>query len=226
MKNLHKEIKEHAKKNNLPVPVCDGVVNIDKYKKRSPKIMWILKEPYENGESEDANWIQFETINNTTVSRSPTLRKITHISALLLKYPDKNYASLPEKISKYSDVLQDISFINTGKCLARRRTSDEKLTQCYEIWKEILHQQILLYDADVLFFGGTFEVYKSHFEKIGYRHKKINVNLKCDLYEVEFNSKRHLLIDTWHPSYFWVNDENYVNTLVDIAREWITNQSF
>ena len=222
-KNLHEEIekKKFEKNGEAILPVYDGVVNIDVYCNQPFKVMWILKEPYENGQETSAGWMQFEKIDSGTVSKLPSLRKITYISALLLKYPERNYDSLPQNIEEYSNVLQSIAFINTGKFLAKKRTSSSRLQQCYENWEEILHRQIKLYDADVLFFGGTFDVYKSYFEKFGCRIKEMDIKytIKCNLYEVEFNSKKHLLIDTWHPGYFRCKEQNYVDVLATIARE-------
>ena len=201
------------------LPVYDGVVNIKEYCGQPLKVMWILKEPYEDGQETSAGWMQFEKIDSQTVSKLPSLRKITYISALLLKYPELNYGFLPT-IDEYSNVLQSIAFINTGKFLAKKRTSSSRLRQCYENWEEILHRQIKLYDADVLFFGGTFDVYRKFFENIVCnQNMRVSSDIKANLYEVEFNSKKHLLLDVWHPGYC-CKEQNYVDTLVSITREW------
>ena len=51
---MHDKIFNHAKENNLIkqkpllMPIYDGVADIKAYISSNPKIMWILKEPYDD----------------------------------------------------------------------------------------------------------------------------------------------------------------------------------
>ena len=53
---IHNKIEILAKENGLTnesvEPIPDGVYDADKYLSTSPRIMWVLKEPYDDFDSE------------------------------------------------------------------------------------------------------------------------------------------------------------------------------
>ena len=63
---MHEKVKQHAQdlelipKNGKLKPMCDGVADIDGYLSSNPRIMWILKEPYDKftlkGKPTGGNW--------------------------------------------------------------------------------------------------------------------------------------------------------------------------
>ena len=151
-------------------PVYDGVANPAGYLAAKLRLMWILKEPYDDWDDDGTpcggGWTFFRDVAKgktlaQVANANPALRNVAYASHAILvgigPYGDEPWIS--DAPMDYERALRSIAFANVGKMPAGRTTSDERLFACYEQWKEILFEQIELYDPDILVFGNTLQCF-------------------------------------------------------------------
>lgn len=195
--------------------IYDGVGNIEEYVKSSPKVMWILKEPWD---TELDNSFCVYDYNITQGTRlNTTIRNMTFSMECFQK--DMTYEQLPslsttpakfkETEERVKQALGQIAYINISKILAGRATSDERLHQMWNDWHSLVMKQIKIYEPDVIIFGGTFHVFES--KSLGLPvllpqepGKKGTFNV----YETNMNSKKVTLIETNHPAYRYLGERS------------------
>ena len=104
---LHADIKAHASElgyDSAKVePIYDGVVDAEAYLASNPKIMWILKEPYDDfdakGTPQGGGWTMFkdfgagDTLANA-LNRNAALRNVTYAS-YAIQSSAASYSVLP-----------------------------------------------------------------------------------------------------------------------------------
>ena len=147
-------------------PIYDGVVDAEAYLASKPKVMWILKEPYEDFDAEGmpvgGGWTMFKDFGEgdtlaKAVNRNAALRNVTYASYAILNSIG-SYAELPwitDKPEVYEKAIRSIAYVNIGKMPGDTTTSDAHLAKLYQDWKDILFEQIDLYDPDVIIVCGT-----------------------------------------------------------------------
>ncbi len=147
-------------------PVYDGVVDAEGYLATRPRLMWVLKEPYDNQDKEGApcggGWTMFRDFGEgealaKAVNAPPALRNVAYAS-YALQQGISSYADLPW-ISDRPEVAESLlrtAFVNVSKMPALPSTDEVRLGRRYVDWKDILFEQIELYDAEVIVFGNTF----------------------------------------------------------------------
>ena len=151
-------------------PIYDGVVAPAAYLAASPRLMWILKEPYddwdENGAPCGGGWTMFKDVAERktlaeSVNANPALRNVAYASHAILNgigsYSDEPWIS--DAPDAYEKALQSIAFVNIGKMPAGRTTDNARLFSCYARWKDILFEQMELYDSDMVVFGNTLQCF-------------------------------------------------------------------
>ena len=91
------------------------------------------------------------------VNRNAALRNITYAS-YAIQNGIGTYAELPwitDKPQEYEKAIRSIAYANIGKMPGNTTTSDAHLAKLYQDWKDILFEQIDLYDPDVIVVCGT-----------------------------------------------------------------------
>lgn len=147
-------------------PIYDGVVDVEVYLATKKKIMWILKEPYDDfdaeGMPEGGGWTMFKDFGDgdtlaKAVNRNAALRNVTYASYAIQNGID-SYAELPwitDKPEAYEKAVRSIAYVNIGKMPGKTTTSDAHLSKLYRDWKDILFKQTDLYAPDVIIVCGT-----------------------------------------------------------------------
>ena len=147
-------------------PIYDGVVDAAGYLAAKPKVLWILKEPYddfdENGNPWGGGWTMFQDAAPgktlaQSVNANAALRNVAYASAAILNGVD-SYSKLPwitDKPLMYETALRRVAYCNVGKMPGENTTSDAHLADLYRDWKDILFEQIDLYDPDIIIVCGT-----------------------------------------------------------------------
>ncbi len=149
------------------LPIYDGVVDAEAYLAAKPKVMWILKEPYDDFDAEGmpagGGWTMFKDFGEggdtlaKAENRNAALRNVTYASHAILNCIG-SYAKLPwitEKPEAYEKTIHSIAYCNIGKMPGETSTSDAHLADLYRDWKDILFKQIDLYAPDVIIVCGT-----------------------------------------------------------------------
>ena len=220
-KALHEEIQRIADFEGLATdmlcPIFDGVADIEAYLGSSPKIMWILKEPYDdfddNGNPCGGGWIMYKDgFNHPDAWKQKSYQGMTYI---LYGFRNNCYwgdGNLPA-IKQYKSMLNElnsIAYINISKMPGQLITTRQAGESYYSTWRNILHKQIKIYNPDVIIFGGSMTFFDkdidkerlNHMEHIGTR------NTFCDVYE--YNGR--WLLSIKHPARF---SEVYVDGAID-----------
>lgn len=147
-------------------PIYDGVVDAEAYLAAHPKIMWILKEPYDDFDAEGmpsgGGWTMFKDFGEgdtlaKAVNRNAALRNVTYAS-YAIQNGIASYAELPwitDKLEVYEKAIRSIAYVNIGKMPGNTTTSETHLAKLYQDWKDILFKQIDLYNPDVIIVCGT-----------------------------------------------------------------------
>jgi hypothetical protein len=205
-------------------PIIDGIVDLDKYIATSPKILWILKEPYddeENGVAKGGGWHfskDFLTKDDfyTRIGKShPTWHPIIYVSYGILKdFTNYEEMSFIRNDLSMIKVVSQIAVINIKKLPGFTRTNDfGPIERAYRENKELLHKQIEKYNPDIIIGGSTLHLF---YDYLGITQKDIQI--RGSIHFVIKNGK--LLIHAYHPAQTQVGREAYVDDIVNVARDF------
>ena len=225
---MHKKIVQYAAEQGLikqkPVlePICDGVADIKGYLSSNPKIMWFLKEPYDdftaNGNPKGGGWSFTESFKNIKLQQHQSMLKlIIQINYAIhnnLDWKDLDYI---DDNPKMIEELKKIAYINLSKIPGNTGSCDTHLWNCYQIWKDILLEQIRLYAPDIIIFGYTFKFLKEDLQITEKPITTVSGQWNTDAYK----NNNMILIDAYHPSRKGSEDGgyDYVTSIVKAVRK-------
>jgi hypothetical protein len=206
-----------ASENNLK-PIIDGLTNPEIYAKASPKIMFILKEAYED-EGCGGGWNHAEYLNEDEVINATTTHiRVSRITTGIyhdLTWDSDKWKSIPQEIIE--NEFKSLSWLNVGKfpAPAGTTTSNPRLWKVYQDWKDILFDQIESFDPDIIIFGNTFFVF---YEDIIDTLRVISKDGPTHIY---LDNKNRLLLDAYHPGMRGtpVSLKDYFNSIIYAVRE-------
>lgn len=219
---LRSEIDELADSKGLWTedvgPIRDGVADIEAYQQSSPKVMWVLKEPYddfkEDGSPYGGDYTLMEDLKknrNAQLGTMPlTIQRVIYTTYGIFtdyEYDDMGWYYEPETY-KY---LFQIAYINLSKMPGG--TKSGSMTTKYQIWRDIVLKQFDLYKPDVMIFGHTFQDVK---DDLGVRDEDriLTGNGWVDIYRKD----NRLYVDAYHPGIPGSN-RMYVNTIAQNVRQ-------
>lgn len=209
-------------------PIYDGVVNEEKYLDAKYKILWVLKEPYDQ---DGGGWSLRETLNPsyykyTNGAISPisnngggrTNRNILFISYgilngfLTFQNPNMEYIiSHPEM----EDTFSKIARINISKLPGGTTSNNSEIAKDYEFWSDIILEQIKGFNPDVIIFGNTF--FSSLMNDLGIA--QYDMRLYSDKQQLSFCKKNNCLyISARHPG-IWIGRKDYINSIIELCRD-------
>lgn len=199
-------------------PIRDGVADIEAYIQSSPKVMWVLKEPYddfkEDGSPYGGDYTLMEDLKknrNAQLGTMPlTIQRVIYTTYGIFtdyEYDDMGWYYEPETY-KY---LFQIAYINLSKMPGG--TKSGSMTTKYQIWRDIVLKQFDLYKPDVMIFGHTFQDVK---DDLGIEDKDLILtgNGWVDIYRKD----NRLYVDAYHPGIPGSN-RMYVNTIAKNVRQ-------
>ena len=205
---MHRKIKKYAEDNHLtkrkPIlePIYDGVADISAYLNSSPRIMWILKEPYaeftESGKPKGGGWkftTHFKNYKNVWHDQDmwKLMIQINFAIRNHLKWSELDFI---EYNPEMAEELKKIAYINVGKMPGYPESPLPHMQECYNIWEPILKEQIELYNPEVIIFGYTFYLFYDYFQIEEKPITTVAGNLNSNVYK----KKNRILIDAYHPS--------------------------
>lgn len=223
---LRNEIDELADSKGLWTedvgPIRDGVADIEAYQQSSPKVMWVLKEPYddfkEDGSPYGGDYTLMEDLKknrNAQLGTMPlTIQRVIYTTYGIFtdyEYDDMGWYYEPDTY-KY---LFQIAYINLSKMPGG--TKSGSMTTKYQIWRDIVLKQFDLYKPDVMIFGHTFQDVK---DDLGVRDEDriLTGNGWVDIYRKD----NRLYVDAYHPGIPGSN-RMYVNTIAQNVRQLLNS---
>lgn len=222
MKTINEAIKTEIR--NMPPeegrkPIPDGITNTELYTQAPQKILFILKEAYDekDGDKGMGDWDHDDLLSNLTytdLKRKATYNRVSKLTSCIFRT-----SSFSEFLNaKYSEkeMMEDfrsIAWINVGKYPAPKgtKTDNSRLQQAYKFWKPILLKQIASYKPDIIIFGATFYLFKEDLIGMFGIHEVISPWIykdKCN----------RLYIATGHPANR-ISDQEYIDSIVNAIKE-------
>jgi hypothetical protein len=234
IENLKKRQKEIADKiyaistgAEEPKPMEDGIINVEKYLTAKYKILWIMKEAYDDDRAEKGKmggWSLCELYNRCNrnnfvkdergkrVSRGIRQLKISH---LIL-------SNLPDDVEAFkSTAVIEIKKIPNGMTKGRRGkyANPDELQKAYNDHKDILLEQISTYNPDVVVCGNTLQYFSSDLDYKNGVKTPIKVFGNRNYYCL----KNRLYINAYHPSYYKISDKEYITAVYNAFVDWRDN---
>ena len=198
-------------------PIYDGVFDDAMYAKS--RICWLLKEPYDDKDENDnpvvGGWsIPKDCFEKDDAWKVPSWEPIIYTMYGILngmKYEDMDYIS-PD--NGMVDVLKYILYLNLSKMPALHSSSDSKLWEKYQIWKDVLDKQIEHYDPAIVICGSTFNFIKDDIARDAQLIKEFPFSSNMGIYK----SGNRYFIATYHPNQRTIGRDLYVDSLIDAVR--------
>ncbi len=209
------------------LPMFDGVVNPINYFNSNPKILWILKEPYDgedefgnpNGGDMDNNKYRNALNEKLNLYRPiPTWKRIAYTSFGIINdclYDDMDNIVMDQnKDCSVFESIKSIAFVNIKKTPGRTSSTYSDIRDAYQISRETLLKQIQLFRPEVIIGGGTLTFFMNDLDLASF--KKEGHGLKY------FIKNNMLYIDASHPSYpkGEAREEEYVDEIISVYRDY------
>lgn len=216
------------------LPITDGIINIENYVNSDFKILWILKEPNDLEKKDDilsgGNWDLCDTINKFSwIEQSSrkggrhVFRKLSYCSYYIL-----NRHEYGEKINKMNEdmwnAFKSTAFINVKKLPGGSNVKDSVIKAAYKKNKEILHDQIDVFNPNIIIGCNTLGHFSKYF-KFNRQDKKHfqNFNRWFSAWKGYYPQKDRLYIDTCHPLKWGMTDHLFLHSVMACFDDWILN---
>jgi len=199
-------------------PILDGIIDIEKYLSAKYKILWILKEAYddfdEEGNPRGGNWDLRELIRSRNSyqdfaggGRRTFIRMLYASWGILNDFTIWNNIPDLDKDSSVLNALKGIAYINVKKLPGLKLSSHSIIANAYKSDKELLLKQIELINPNIIIGGATLhhfidDLQLSEIEK--HRQGSVNYLLKDD----------KIYIQAYHPGYWGISEEEYCNDII------------
>ncbi|WP_201987128.1 hypothetical protein [Hymenobacter rubidus] len=221
---LDARIRSIQKIEPLNCYVRDGIVNIESWRKQNIRPLFIGKEAHGDGDGESTwsitNWLN--KYPSDVCRDSPRSWQKTAYTSHGLQNGFMDYDDMPwiRDDSRVAEALRNIAFINIGKYAAETTTPFSRLNKLYTQNKHIIHEQITMYQPNVIVGWGTMGLLESdpdfmtRFASIrsqAIKHNAVN----------SWISDGKLFISAYHPSYFSISPERYVKSIVETVKNQI-----
>ncbi len=196
-------------------PILDGVVDASQYLAASPKILWILKEPWEEFDEGESvgGWsltkhVIAKGINKDTGSHA-IMAYVTY--AVFNGYISEHEVPYVTADTAVANSLKRIAYINVSKMPGEKTSDAGFIAHQYQRNRSVLLKQIEMLAPDVIIGGSTLHLF---LEDLGLRREMFTSNGSAS-----FSKKDHrLYIDAYHPNQRTVTRPDYVNSIVSIIR--------
>lgn len=200
-------------------PIPDGVYNIEGYCNSTPRIMWVLKQPYDDfkeGKPSGGGWEVYGAFENSDADTNRTWQPIVYTLVGIREHKLWKDMSYIRDAKSMMETLKDIAYINVDKMPGMKNTSDEELAEAYERWKGIIEEQIRLYDPQVICFANTMWLFKKDWG-IDENTKYESISLGNDKHMLVYHKDGRLCLDTYHPAQRVITRENYVDAIIKVV---------
>lgn len=216
--------KEYFDPSGNTSPIIDGIVDIEKYFQTAPKILWILKEPYddqEDGMAIGGGWhlskdflAKKDFYDRMGRSRN-TWHPIIYISyGIINDFMPWNGMYLIRNKPSMVDVVQQIAVINVKKMPGLTRTYNfTQIQKAYTEHKELLNRQIELYNPDIIIGGSTLHLF---YDQIGIIQSEL-IEMNSVKYVIK---KGKLYIAAYHPGQTQIKRDAYVDDIISTSKEF------
>lgn len=155
--DIHREITEsYINATNESWAITDGLVEPQQYAISRPRILWILKEPYDEGtERKGGGWsltkdLLFERTDE--MSRKRAFQPICYIThGIHSGVSDWDKMEWLRDSHDIRHSIRKIAFINVSKLPGLKTSSDALISIAYQKYRPTILRQIQVYAPDLIF---------------------------------------------------------------------------
>lgn len=209
--------------------ITDGIVNETVYWTCKYRILFLLKEPYDEIELSETEKVAYgggwsEAMNLADENKifenykNKTYNRIANVVWCILNEKKKNDEQI--NLKQAFQMFNSIAIMNISKMPNLTLSDNSYISKCYDLWKPILLEQINLYNPDILIFGNTFSHYRNDI------FNDWQVPLESVREHRPFTRNGKLYLNWYHPCYFGISNEDYINPLLDDFWQWKNNNNF
>lgn len=198
--------------------IPDGIYSSERYLSASKRILWVLKEPYdeitESGMPCGGGWCIYEAFDNANAWSNRTWQPMIYASYGILhgkRYQDMDYISDDPSMV---EILKDIAYINISKMPGFTSSNDADIQRFYDLWRPILLEQIQLYQPQIIIFGNTFRYFKHDLVGDEVQAFQSLTTGNRGIYQNNYRMKDTILIDAYHPNQKMITRERYVEGII------------
>lgn len=196
-------------------PIGDGIVELNTYQKSNFKIVWLLKEAYDNADNGRGGWsltkdilqkdnVYDEFLCNTRSKNTwyPIIYTSFGILNNFIKFDDiKDIDRNPE----VALILKNIAIININKLAGNSTSNEQNIRTLFNQNKLILKEQLEITDPDIFIGCKTLHHY---YYLLGLETAECLISEEGTKYYVK---DKKIFIDAYHPGRIGIKRESYVN---------------
>lgn len=209
-------------------PIYDGVIDSAEYMIAPYKILWILKEPWDDfdgeGNPQGGGWSFQELFEPEDlydkVKQNRTLKNVVYITYAILNrmkcFDDMDFI---EDCPSMVNCLRSVAYINVKKLPGKKQSDNRTIQEYYELGKAVIKQQIDAYKPDLII--GC----RPHMVPIMLDHGVQQSDIEHQ-HSVRFNrSGIQKFIEAYHPSQRQLKREAYVDGVVRLANTLLKDKN-
>lgn len=208
-------------------PIYDGVCDPKKYSESTVKIMWVLKEPYDDvdnsGNPMGGGWNIYEKWTQEDKIEEVSSNRTWHPVMYVLRsiFEDRKWDDLSwirDERDEYVEALRNCAYININKMPAGKVSGD--LTEQFAIWCDEINAQILAYQPDVIIFGNTMCYFydQCYMRKPDLKECE-GISGATDVFLTQIGENPTLLINAYHPNQRTITRQEYVDSILMSVRQ-------
>ena len=203
------------------LPILDGIIDESKYLSGIPKILWILKEPYDKGDGFGGSNSRDDIKNNlASYFKIPTWKRIAYSSYGIIN--GMTYEKVKER-TQIHEILNSIAYINVSKFPANTTSGNrwKYFENIFEKCEFVLLEQIKSYNPEVIIIGNITYLFLPAFDLTW--EDKVLLPLMKKFY---FLKPDKLIIDAYHPGVREkdISEADYCNAIISTAQDWLNNR--
>lgn len=221
VEDYNKEIMATLKdeKNPLREPITDGVFDAKTYFSADPKILWVMKEPYDvqkDPTKGNGGWHISMVYRKGHFGKAvKTWYPIIYVSNGILhgfqKKADMKQIAHDAGLTK---IIESIAYINLQKLpsLTGAKTNNSVIKASFKKNDTMLKKQFDILNPDIIIGANTLNIIKENFDL----NEVFVAKKSCTSYIMN----KKLFIDAKHPAQLKYSQEVYINDILSTVNEW------
>lgn len=136
--------------------ITDGMVDPVLYACTSPRMLWLLKEPYDGGDARTGGgWCLCKDLllgKTDVMARKPAFQPICYIThGVLSRQHDWEAMQWLRDSEEIRHSLKKIAFINVSKLPGLKTSASSEIVAAYRKYRAVILSQIYAYAPDIIF---------------------------------------------------------------------------
>lgn len=172
--------------------ISDGVIEAPRWKRAPRRVLFLLKEAYDDSESQSGFDLCERLRNRPTWRRKATIRNLGRWAHLIHEFSPGDIPSFPDNDAADAAILAS-ALVNVKKSGGSSRSVESDILDYARSDRALLLEQIRGIRPDVIVLGGTWGAAKELWPALGHVPSEVIVSYRCHRTDLA------PLIHFWHP---------------------------